>query len=164
MINNPVKIVLTFLALMIATFVMLGESWGAELKHKEINCLALAIYFEARNQTVSGKIAVANVVLNRLRSEKFPNTICDVVKENRRPGKLHNCQFSFFCDGLSDMPKEKAAWKNSKLIAEIMVENMDTMADITNGALFYHADYTSPWWADAFTETAVVGNHIFYSH
>jgi spore germination cell wall hydrolase CwlJ-like protein len=92
---------------------------------QETTCLAQNIYFEARDQTIKGQIAVSLVTINRLKSKRFPNTICKVVKQARyRNGKVvrNKCHFSWFCDGKSDRPKDRIAWKVSLTIAKAMLE------------------------------------------
>jgi Cell wall hydrolyses involved in spore germination len=92
----------------------------------EVNCLAQNIYFEARDQTTKGQIAVALVTINRVESRRFPNSICKVIRQARRysNGKIkkHMCQFSWYCDGLSDTPRDRIAWKVSKTIARAMLK------------------------------------------
>lgn len=132
-------------------------------------CLAQNIYFEAGNQPLAGRIAVANVTLNRVEDLQFPETICDVVYQskayytswagNKVPVR-GMCQFSWYCDGKSDEPKDSRTWVESIRIAD-MVLNEKTI-DITDGALWYHADYVYPYWADHLTRVITIENHIFY--
>jgi len=119
-------------------------------------CLALNIYHEARSENMTGKYAVAHVVMNRVASSKFPDTVCAVVKQSNARG----CQFSWWCDGKSDTPYNKDEWAMAQLIAEDVITGVSD--DITHGAEFYHADYVSPYWAGLFTETVTIGSHIFY--
>lgn len=119
---------------------------------KEINCLALNIYFEARNQPFEGKTAVGFVTINRVKNESFPNTICEVVTEKN--------QFSWYWDGKPDTPYEKYWWEICIDIAKYVILNNDK--DVTDGALYYHADYVSPYWAKHFKISKIIGNHIFY--
>ena len=124
-------------------------------------CLALNIYHEARGEGMMGKYAVAHVVMNRVEHDRFPDTVCDVITQ-RRNNRLHQCQFSWYCDGRSDTPQDKDAWAEAQLIArDVLNEETD---DITHGALFYHAHYVSPFWAEEFTQTVVYGTHIFYKY
>jgi spore germination cell wall hydrolase CwlJ-like protein len=125
---------------------------------EELHCLALNIYHEARSEPVSGQIAVARVTLNRVKSERFPASVCDVVKQG---GEQRNrCQFSWWCDGKSDRPTEKKAWRRSLEISERVLANK--VPDPTNGALYYHANYVSPRWSRSFQRTAQIGRHLFY--
>ena len=84
-----------------------------------IMCLALNIYFEARSEPIQGQIAVAEVTLNRVASEKHPDTICGVVKQSNKNG----CAFSWYCDDNSDKPKEKEAFKRAKILSEMLIKN-----------------------------------------
>ena len=127
-------------------------------------CLALNIYFEARNQSLEGQMAVTHVVLNRAADPKFPDEVCDVVYQSRtyESGfpKRHQCQFSWYCDGKSDKPTEQAAFEDAiRVVTYMAVSNVD---DLTDGATHYHATSVSPAWAKAKTKTAQIGDHIFY--
>lgn len=117
-------------------------------------CLALNIYHEARSKSLAGQVAVANVTLNRVKSEKFPDNICDVV--------FQKDQFSWYWDGKSDTPREKDAWETAKMVAMAMLDPESTIFDNTQGALFYHADYVNPFWSKIFTRITKIGPHIFY--
>jgi spore germination cell wall hydrolase CwlJ-like protein len=125
----------------------------------EITCLAQNIYFEARSEPVDGMLAVGHVVLNRLASDRFPDTVCKVIRQGGYQ-KRHRCQFSWWCDGRSDEPVNKVAWDAARLIAWF-VYNGQTV-DPTGGALWYHADYVSPYWREAFVAGPQIGRHIFY--
>ncbi len=136
----------------------------------DLRCLALNIFHEARGESEEAQMAVAHVTLNRVNSSRFPDNICDVVKQARRDeqGQLirHKCQFSWYCDGKSDrIPNhtvEQRAWKRAKRIAETAIEWHKAGEDFSQGALFYHADYVSPYWADTFEQTVTIDQHIFY--
>jgi spore germination cell wall hydrolase CwlJ-like protein len=124
----------------------------------ELRCLALNIYHEARSEPEKGREAVAAVTLNRVKSKSFPGSVCAVVKQGGQ--KRHRCQFSWWCDGRSDAPTEKAAWRKAlELGRESLLGLRD---DPTNGALFYHADHVRPRWSRTFHRTARIGDHIFY--
>lgn len=124
---------------------------------EQLYCLALNVYYEARSEPVSGKLAVGYVVLNRVADKRFPNTICDVVQQ----GNGHSCQFSWWCDGKSDIPKNMEAWNESIQLAEQIFEH--TTQDLTKGAKWYHADYVEPSWAKRLVRTTKLGRHIFYT-
>ncbi len=125
----------------------------------ELECLALNIYHEARGEPPTGQIAVAHVVLNRAGDGRFPNHVCDVIKDGGEV-RRHRCQFSWWCDGRSDKPTDRAAWRASwQMAAAVLTEHT---ADPTAGALWYHADYVSPYWADAMRPVATIGRHTFY--
>jgi len=139
---------------------------------KAIECLALNIYHEARNESTIGQASVAWVVINRVQSDKFPDSVCGVVYEARYSkwwkeahGKnvplRHQCQFSWYCDGKSDRVYEWDKFEEARSIAYSVLMNK-TPADPTNGALWYHADYVNPSWANDYTKTAKIGTHIFY--
>lgn len=125
-------------------------------------CLAEALHFEARNQTVAGKIAVAEVILNRVESGRYPDTVCGVIRQGEK--RLHRCQFSYRCDGLpeviSELPAERGAHERAGKIAQLMLGGGSRR--LTGGALYYHASYVQPFWADKKEKTAVVGAHVFY--
>jgi N-acetylmuramoyl-L-alanine amidase len=128
-------------------------------------CLALNIYFEARNQDVVGQVAVAEVVMNRVKDPRYPDNICDVVMQG--PVYVHNafpvrhkCQFSWYCDGKSDKAKEERAFESAYIVAQLVIRN--DYAPVTKGATHYHADYILPDWAETKTVTNIIGNHVFY--
>ena len=121
---------------------------------QQINCLAENTYFEAGNQSRNGKIAVTNVVMNRIDSNKFPKTACAVIRQ--KVG--HVCQFSWVCQKNHKI-RDAQLFEESKNIAEqVYLENID---DITGGAIFYHADYVKPGWRNV-KWTTTIGDHIFY--
>lgn len=150
-----------------------GQAKGlftAEAK-PEMWCLAQNIYYEARSSNRADRMAVADVVLNRVKDSRYPNTICKVVRQGKqRPSwKDENvmvmvrnaCQFSWYCDGKSDWPKNMDAWVEAQQVAY----NMMTFGDyvgITEGATHYHAKYVDPNWARHFTLVGRIGEHIFY--
>lgn len=121
-------------------------------------CLAQGIYFEARNQPVLGRIAVADVILNRVEDRRFPDTICGVVFQGQ--GRSYGCQFSFACDGSMDKAREPLAWDRAEKLADLIYRGFKP--DLTRFATFYHADYVVPYWAKEFNQAFVVGDHIFY--
>jgi len=127
---------------------------------RERNCLATAIYFEARGETVLGQRAVAEVVLARTRTPGRPKTICGVVYQgsNRKTG----CQFSFTCDGKSDRVRNHKAWARAVRIATHVMRTGGKVDSLTKGATFYHADYVSPGWASRMVKVASIGQHVFY--
>jgi spore germination cell wall hydrolase CwlJ-like protein len=145
------------------------ESEVTKYNERELECLALNSYFESRNQSVAGQIAVAQVVLNRVESPRFPNTICDVIQQgptykNWKGNELpvrNKCHFSWWCDGLSDIPKDEETYRGILSLVTTIVE--DKPLDITSGSLYYHADYSSPWWINSFTQTMVIDDHVFYT-
>jgi spore germination cell wall hydrolase CwlJ-like protein len=134
------------------------------LSEEETHCLALNVYWEARNQDTPGQIAVAFVTINRKLNKHFKNTVCEVIKQGYRK-KHGSCAFSWFCDGLSDRPKDKKAWKHAQRIAEWTIEYYYTQSEIyTEKPTHYHADYIKqPWWAKNMKRITKIGDHIFYA-
>lgn len=129
-------------------------------------CLALNVYFEARNQSTIGQIAVAQVTMNRVRDPRFPNTVCEVVKQGHTyswkpelPIK-NQCQFSWWCDGKSDEPKDEDAFQKAMLIATgVYRQDLD---DFVDGATHYHAVYVLPDWSASKQYIVRIDDHIFY--
>ena len=124
-----------------------------------LTCLALTIYFEARGEPRDGKLAVGHVVVNRSADDSFPDRICDVVQQGGAE-KRYACQFSWWCDGLSDAPAEQAAWQESIALAKEILS--DSTPDPTQGALWYHADMVSPSWSQKLKRGPIIGRHVFY--
>ena len=122
---------------------------------KETECLAKNIYYEARDQGITGKFAVAFVTLNRVKSPKYPETICEVVWQDK--------QFSWTHDGKPDNPYELDKYEVIKTLTKDFLENLDSFEDLTEGSLYYHADYVSPCWSSLSEPTVVINKHIFYN-
>jgi len=142
---------------------------------EELECLALNIYFEAGVESTAGKLAVANVTINRKNSGDYPDTICGVVKEgkhyhdkkiDKRYPLRDRCQFSWYCDGLVDKPKKGRTWNTSLEVAEIALKKhyADILIDITDGSTHYHANWMEkyPSWAYTKKKMATIDRHIFY--
>jgi len=129
---------------------------------EELICLALNDYWEARSESMAGRIAVAKVVLNRAMDRRFPSNLCNVVKENHMQEVLHRCQFSWYCDAKADTPYERNQWRTSLKIAAAVLQKDAAIPDPTGVALWYHADYTRPSWTADYEITTIIGNHIFY--
>ncbi|MEM7170295.1 MAG: cell wall hydrolase [Pseudomonadota bacterium] len=125
----------------------------------ELDCLALNIYHEARGEPADGMIAVGQVVMNRVADARFPGSVCAVVQQGGET-ELHRCQFSWWCDGRSDQPKEAGAFEMSESLARKLLAG--ALDDPTGGALWYHADYVAPEWRNDFAEGPTIGQHIFY--
>lgn len=126
-------------------------------------CMATAVYWEARNQDFSGQLAVLKVVENRTHHPAFPNDPCDVITQGPLAGKWpirNQCQFSFYCDGKSDEMVDSKAKHEAITVAVLQLSGI--FPDNTNGAIFYHADYVTPWWARLMGYTTTIQNHIFY--
>jgi spore germination cell wall hydrolase CwlJ-like protein len=127
----------------------------------EVNCLANAIYFEARGEAEKGQIAVAQVVLNRLKNPAYPKTICGVVYQNKN--KRNRCQFSFACDGISDRITDKRSWAESIALARKVLNDDRTLYMASVGAAtHYHATYVRPRWARSMKKMEKIGRHVFY--
>lgn len=130
-------------------------------KNPQLFCLALNIYFEARGESTAGQYAVADVTLNRVEAKEFPDTICDVVYQCR---KANSCQFSWVHERKN--PKnprisEREAWHDAQLYA-VEIARWNIMRGITDGATYFHADYSKPYWRHKFHKTVQIGSHKFY--
>lgn len=137
------------------------------LAQTELECLALNIYFEARSLDEKSQMAVSMVVLNRSKDPFWPNNLCDVVKQGSyKDGyvKRHRCQFSWYCDGLSDNPREQQTWTQSLRVAKNSYNNWINGHDITEGSTNYHADYVKPVWRkdSNMNYVTTIGSHLFY--
>ena len=156
------------------------EQLYTEENRPELYCLAQNVYFEAKSEPLAGQYAVADVVLNRVNDTRYPNTICEVVREGpiRESWKTqqhadltpkeriyhpikHRCQFSWYCDGKSDTVRDNDAWRMAQIVAYKIVY-ADKMRGITEGATHYHADYVSPKWASKIQLVGSISTHIFY--
>lgn len=136
---------------------------------RQLQCLSEGIYFEARGEPWRGQLAVGRVILNRVASKRYPDTICGVVYQNRH---LHNrCQFSFACDGKADKIRNTKVWSRVHGFAAWLLANApdarggssyQVLASLET-ATHYHADYVLPHWAKHFELTARIGRHIFYT-
>ena len=129
-------------------------------------CLALNVYHEAKNQSFMGQVAVAQVVMNRVKDARYPNTVCDVVKQAETykykptiPIK-NKCQFSWYCDGKSDKPEEPKAWRDAMHVANGVYNGH--IGDFVEGATHYHAYYVNPSWAKVKQYVLRIDDHIFY--
>jgi spore germination cell wall hydrolase CwlJ-like protein len=130
-----------------------------EFRARELRCMATAIYFEARGESVRGQIAVGQVIMNRVRSDFYPNTICGVVFQGQ--WNKNACQFSFACDGVTDAPKEKEQWATALDVAKQVISGKVYLNDIA-GATHYHAVYVRPDWRRDVKRIKQIGVHIFY--
>ena len=125
----------------------------------EQRCLAEAVYFEARSESEAGRAAVAQVVLNRVKSGLYPNSVCGVVYQNAN--RYMACQFTFACEGKSLRITEPGPWREAVRIAREVYEGTTYMADV-GAATHYHADYVRPYWARKLQKMDTIGQHIFY--
>jgi spore germination cell wall hydrolase CwlJ-like protein len=126
----------------------------------EWECLAEALYFEARGESIRGQFAVAEVILNRVESGRFPDTVCGVV--NQGTGRKYACQFTYTCDGMPEAVHEKRAWERVGKVARAALDGLK--ADLTEGATHYHTTAVNPDWANVYERTARIGDHLFYRH
>ena len=133
-----------------------------------ITCLALNIYWEARNQSFVAQVAVAEVTMNRVYDHRFPDTVCEVVKQGQtykwNPEVMvrNRCQFSWYCDGMSDKIPEydKKAWEQARGVAYgVFKGDIDPLLE---GATHYHSYTVKPSWAKTKTYITRIEDHIFY--
>ena len=133
-------------------------------------CLALNAYHEARNQGMRGMAAVSQVVINRVESDLYPSDVCGVVfqgptKPSWKNPKIHypvrhRCQFSWYCDGKDDTPRDQTAWNEARLVATGVLYGR--LNNYVGDSLWYHAHYVTPGWAKSKKKIAEIGDHIFY--
>lgn len=126
-----------------------GEQW---------RCLAEALYFEARGESVKGQFAVAEVIMNRVESSNYPNSVCGVI--NQGTGRKYACQFTYTCDGKAEIINEPRAFQSVGKIAKVMVQG--AKLGLTSGATHYHTKSVNPRWARTYPRTATIGYHHFY--
>lgn len=119
---------------------------------KELTCLAMNIYHEARGEPIDGQIAVAQVTMNRVAHKDWPETVCKVVYQKK--------QFSWTHLIKDHTPYNNDSWETAKTIARSVYEDKED--DLVDGSVFYHADYVNPYWAKSYTKVGKIGTHIFY--
>lgn len=136
-----------------------AELINPESMDREQRCLAEAVYFEARSEPADGQAAVAQVVLNRVKSGLYPASVCGVVYQNRH--RYMGCQFSFACEGKALRITDAAAWRSAATIASAVIEGKTYLSEVGE-ATHYHADYVKPGWSRRLTKTDSIGRHIFY--
>jgi spore germination cell wall hydrolase CwlJ-like protein len=136
-----------------------GLPGPSTLSNAERECLATAIYFEARSEPPSGQVAVAQVILNRVDNPNYPDSICGVVYENDH--RRNACQFSFACDGLPEAALEQQAWEQAKKISDEVVAGQAKVTKVAT-ATHYHATYVDPYWAPSMQRLTKIGAHVFY--
>ena len=134
-------------------------------KANGLDCLVEAVYYEARSENMISQIAVANVILQRVKDDRYPSTICEVVHQSKKwNGKImrNKCQFSYYCDGKAEKMRDYAALVRSVNISTLVLQGV--MLYKTMGATHYHAYYVRPFWTlkDRFKKLGRVGSHIFY--
>lgn len=130
---------------------------------KALLCLAMNDYFEARSESLEGRLAVAKVVLNRTKDRRFPRSVCGVVMEKKTIATGGSaCQFSWHCDGQSDVPGNDDAWRQSLLLAAAVLFDNDTIEDPSSGSLWFHSSDLRPQWDGAIARFRQIGGHVFY--
>lgn len=156
------------------------EEYFTREQDPQAYCLAENIYFESRSDSLAGQAAVADVVINRVHDDRYPDTVCDVVRDGpiRESWKTRNdpdlpdnervyypirnmCQFSWYCDGKADVPKNSDAWEKSRKYAHDMYMH-EAYVGLTEGATHYHANYVKPYWVPKMDRVTKIGSHIFY--
>lgn len=160
--NNLNLKISAFIALLAPTTALADN-----LNFSELQCMALTIYHEARGSNLADQYAVADVVLNRVEDTRYPNTVCKVARQGYKKGRK-DCQFSYYCDGKSDKPKETEAWTRAQSVAWNIIKE-DKFRGITEGATHYHASYVNPRWNKSdreknwsITHIGRIGDHIYY--
>lgn len=126
-------------------------------RRRALLCMTQAVYYEAGFESLQGRRAVAQVILNRMRHPAFPKSICGVVYQGARDPV---CQFSFVCDGSLYRPPALGAWKEAEKIAAAAIDGF--VEKSVGGATHYHADYVAPYWAPRLAKLTQIGAHIFY--
>ena len=167
--------------IILAAVISTADIQAQQITDRAPECLALNMYHEARGQGTAGLFAVSAVVLNRVNDTRFPNSVCEVVEQGpvreswktRKNESLseskrkyypikNRCQFSWFCDGKSDTPRNKKKYQELLDLSKAIMYNEISFVDVTDGALFYHADYVTPGWAKTKQKTVEIQDHIFY--
>jgi spore germination cell wall hydrolase CwlJ-like protein len=155
------------------------ETYEESIDINQAHCLSTNIYHEARGESYAGKVAVANVTMNRVKSSKFPNTICEVVYQSQmrenwkgeEVPKRNKCQFSWYCDGKSDdivlvtakgkvIKERMIAWEMSQMVANQSLRG--NLIDITDGSTHYfNSELANPHWANAYQQVVQIDSHSF---
>ena len=151
-------------AMFVAPVVASVQIEDKKITSESAHCLALNVYYEARGSNLADQASVADVVLNRVQDTRYPSTICGVVYQGKKNAngtmKRNACQFSWYCDGRSDLVHEDKAWAKSIDLAFDVL--MGVTADNTHGAThYYNPSKADPHWAQQYAMTAQHGNHVF---
>ena len=156
---------ITAVMLLFVTGPASAQNFELEKLFPQVQCMALNVYYEARGSNLADKAAVADVVLNRVNDTRYPNTVCEVVKQGLQDAngnmRRNKCQFSWYCDGKADNPQNQDLYVEAQSIAWNMVEE-GKYRGITEGATHYHATYVNPRWASTLQLVGRIGAHIFY--
>ena len=159
MLRKVKSITVLVVALLFSTAIMNTKTVSIKpinYSKEDILWMARNVYYEARNQSAKGMIAVMYTTLNRTLSEQYPQTIKDVVTQRNKKG----CQFSWYCT--KNAPVNEQEFLKIYNFVKQVLPVLYIMNDPTHGALYYHANYVKPAWAKVFTKTAVIDDHIFY--
>ena len=130
----------------------------------DLQCMAENIYYEAATQSYVGKVAVGQVVLNRVKSPNYPSTICGVIYEGSQNIHTSTCQFSWTCAPRNPVNKSSVYWDQSLAVAKELLSKRGSLVDITEGATSYHADYVRPAWSKTLHFVTQIDQHIFYKN
>jgi len=148
-----------YILLILLTMLFIASASYAE-DNEEYHCLVEAIYFEARSESKIGQLAVANVILERVRHEDHPNTICKVVHEWKYYPQLHRCSFSYYCDGKKEIMYEKESLSNIMHIATLALKG--AVVEDVWGSTHYHSRHVEPYWSTDMFYIGSIGEHLFY--
>jgi spore germination cell wall hydrolase CwlJ-like protein len=159
------KTIIIALAMLVTTSAANAKGLYTPEEQPEMWCMAQNIYYEARGSNRADRMAVADVVLNRVNDVRYPNSICAVVQQGKKNAdgsmRRNACQFSWYCDGKSDWPKDEDAWIDAQLIAYNLIKYQQGRG-LTEGSTHYHATYVKPRWARDLQLIGRIGVHIFY--
>lgn len=159
--RSRLLVLLILISILIPAGMMVSYSVDRQTQLKQLNCLALNIYHEARGEPVAGQYAVAEVTMNRVSSRRYPDTVCEVVYQKRWDSIRKRYVSAFSWTEISpDAEPDTQAWKEAKNIAAEIY--YDEAKPRVHGAIFYHARYVKPSWSRKRTEVARIGQHIFY--
>lgn len=144
--------------LFVVFFALIKPPLAGAFNEKDVRCLALNLYWEGRSEGRKGMVAIGWVVLNRMDDHRYPDEVCAIVRQG---GEKPPCEWSWWCDGRSDRPQEKEAWRKAQALARQLLT--DPPPDPTDGALwYYNVSIKTPLWLKSREKTASIGEHIFY--
>jgi hypothetical protein len=156
------QVIIDLLITDIGGVIDLSEILGVKIgkRSKQWRCLTEALYFEARGEKLAGQVAVAEVILNRVDSKSYPNSVCSVIQQGQ--SKRNGCQFSFICDGKVEHIGNRQSFEELGKVAWVMLQGKPRI--LTDKATHYHNGSVSPNWAKQLVRTARIGYHIFYRY
>jgi len=161
--NLSFKLALIFMIILFTYFLGIILSSEVNAKQSDVECLTEAVYFEARSEPFVGQLAVANVIMERVRDHRFPPTVCEVVHDGRYWEGVpvrNRCAFSYWCDGKLEIMEDKQALKIALSVAKMAIDNV--VYEEIQGATFYHASYVNPYWINKLQFITRIGKHLFY--